>query len=130
VSLSCDCDYGDPAAWYRVEDRKARKQWECEECGLIIRPGDAYRFETGMWGGLVSQHRCCESCADLSDSLRDLGFCLYWGNLNEDYQEYLHEYKTHYDEAADAYLLDNGKSPDDYDLRDRARRMEATKGSE
>lgn len=92
MSLDCYCDYPYPE-FVRETDRKARVPHKCCECGATISPGNDYRVIAGCWGGQFNTFKQCEACADLWDSMADLGFCLEYGNLRQDHQDYLEVYE-------------------------------------
>ncbi len=92
MSISCECDYDQPE-FYRHEDRRACKTYQCDECPKIINPGDDYRYVVGKWDGDVDQFRMCEACGDLWDSMAALGFCLEHGILRQDHRDYLDLYE-------------------------------------
>lgn len=47
--------------------RVARKRHACTECRGYIEPGDRYEFVTGLWEGVVSNHKTCAHCEAARD---------------------------------------------------------------
>jgi hypothetical protein len=91
MSLSCGC-YDDGPSVHRVKIVKARKPHKCCECFEPINVGDEYQYIFGVWDGEPSSYHTCEKCDDLRESLTALGFCMYYGELQENYDEYIREY--------------------------------------
>lgn len=52
---------------YRQELRRARKKYECGECGDEILPGYLYEFFTGLYEGFWSTYRTCARCVNVRD---------------------------------------------------------------
>lgn len=90
MSISCECD-NPPEFWSEV-DRVARTEHTCCECGKAIKPGDPYRYISGKWDEFYN-FKHCENCADLWDSMMALGFCLEYGNLQQDHADYIDLYE-------------------------------------
>jgi hypothetical protein len=92
------------------EWRCARKEHRCEECGKTIRTGERYHYESFVQEGDLVISKICEHCNDLWLNLQALGYCRYSGGvLFECLSEYYEEV-THYDEDAEEFLLDNGRT--------------------
>lgn len=92
MTLMCGCDDMDGPSVFREKTVKARKLYKCYECGTKINPGELCDYIFGVWEGDVSSFYTCEKCVDLRDSLSALGFCMNFGSLIEDHQEYITEY--------------------------------------
>lgn len=56
---SCDCD--GPSAFTKAT-RKARKEHWCFECHDMIRVGDVYVYQSGVWDGRPDSFRTCVTC--------------------------------------------------------------------
>jgi hypothetical protein len=89
MSLSCGCDY---EGNYGSRPRTARKLHQCEECGQTIQPGEVYEFHTFFGSDYISNHKTCERCTDLADSMVASGFCWPFGELHELHAEYIAAY--------------------------------------
>lgn len=90
MSLSCTWDSGPVAI--RTIYRKARKQHACCECTKQISVGERYEYISGVWDGRPNSFHTCEKCADLRDSMEEVGFCPTFGELLADHAEYVSEY--------------------------------------
>ena len=107
MSISCECDWGDEAAWYwetsadftALNTMRSRK---CCSCGTKIKPGDdcyvlhrhrhpASYIEERIHGDEVplAPYHLCESCGGLLMSVSDLGLCWNIGdNIKTDVREW------------------------------------------
>ena len=56
-----------PAVFGR-EERKARKEHKCCECGCPIKPGDKYQYSHGVWDGRWLSFKQCNDCCDLAEA--------------------------------------------------------------
>ncbi len=92
MSLTCECDLDNGPSIFRANIVKARKQYKCYECHSIIEIGEQYEYIFGVWNGESDVFHTCEKCADLRDSMEELGFCPTYGELLADHKEYLNEY--------------------------------------
>lgn len=90
--MSLSCEYEGGQYCMRTVWRKARKQHRCCECRKIIAIGEEYEYISGVWDGTPDSFHTCEKCADLRDSMTELGFCFIFGRLLEDHAEYVREY--------------------------------------
>lgn len=54
-------DFDGPEAWRSIY-RTARKIHSCIECGEEIKPGQIYRYESGIWDGRADSHKTCKPC--------------------------------------------------------------------
>lgn len=88
MSLSCECDYNRPDV-FKTTYHKARKHHVCYECGSQIKPGETYEYIFGVWDGNSDSFHTCEKCADLRDSMTEIGYCMTFGNLKSDHAEYI-----------------------------------------
>lgn len=88
MSYDCYCDY-DPPTFYNSVKRKARKQYECDECDGPILPGETYEYVSGLWEDMFSTFRTCERCRDLCTWVTNNIPCTCWahGNMHDDLQE-------------------------------------------
>lgn len=57
--------------WYRSENRKARKEHRCGECGRIIQRGEQYRVAAGKTEGDVWDAKICVHCDVAASWLRE-----------------------------------------------------------
>ena len=54
--------------------RKARKSHKCCECRGEIKPGEQYRYESGIWDGEPASFKICLDCLDLRNEFCGQGF--------------------------------------------------------
>lgn len=122
----CDCELYPPDV-YRESFPRARKQYECCECGAFIQPGDQYRNTFGVWGGQQDTFRTCLPCAELGKVFSHItGHCLCFGDLKQDIIE--HAMWRHSDDAYE-YECDNPwKVAEEKAARELRRREKITKG--
>ncbi len=52
---------------YGYENRKARKEHRCCECGGIIRAGESYTYHHGILDGSGCSFKVCQDCQYLRD---------------------------------------------------------------
>lgn len=85
-----DCD--GPFDVYLSEERQARKQWLCDECGAPIPPGTAYRYAKGLFDGRWEQYHTCLVCytGPCAWLIEQCGGFLHHG-VQEDLGEHWHE---------------------------------------
>lgn len=50
------------------EQRKARKEHKCCECGAIVKPGEHYTYSHGVWDGSGQSFKQCLDCAEVSSA--------------------------------------------------------------
>lgn len=62
----CYCDV-EPATAWREEWRKARKAFQCCECGAPIMVGDRYHYFSGIWDHQPGHYRTCLECSQVRD---------------------------------------------------------------
>lgn len=113
MGLTCECgDFDSDWYWQDVSDYKplnTKRSRKCCSCGDKIRPGDTcisfdrYRapseranyIEERIYGDEVPlpDWFMCERCADLFNSLSELGFCI---GLGQDMRELAREYAAVY----------------------------------
>jgi hypothetical protein len=91
--MSCSCkidvcgDY-DTTGCVKAVTRKARKEHVCCECSCIIKKGEMYVYESGIWDGQPDSYRFCVICKSIIDAF----FCGYaYGTLYEDLNNHLRE---------------------------------------
>jgi len=101
----------DPPSAYQQGYRTARKSHRCYECSSEIRPGDRYRFDSGVWDKRGASYKTCLTCEALRNWLGDLmarevvpenehvDGCGQWvfGGLSEACDEAFHEWKIEND---------------------------------
>lgn len=75
--MSCHCDL-EPATFYNVKIRKARKTHRCSECKGIILPKEKYEHVSALWEGDVCAFKTCGSCRDLRTWVQNNVPCLCW----------------------------------------------------
>ena len=86
MSYECSCDY-EPAEYASKRSVKAaRKQYSCDECPALIRPGEPYTYIHGKWDGYHATFRTCRHCQSLLEWARISVPCFCWGygNLLQD----------------------------------------------
>lgn len=114
MSLSCSCDYcPEPGDWYYddISDYKplsTRRGRRCSSCKELIKVGqtcvEAFRVKVpetdieikiyGEEGEIpLPSHFMCERCADLLNSLEELGFC---PSPSSDQRELVRDYAETY----------------------------------
>lgn len=83
----CDCNCERPD-FFSEKIVRARKQRQCNECGLLILPGQIYRKTAGKWQGDFMFFATCQPCIVLWRSVEILeGTCLCYGALHEEVAE-------------------------------------------
>ncbi|MFL3516998.1 hypothetical protein ACJ0PQ_01920 [Citrobacter cronae] len=58
----------DMPAVFGQEQRKARKEHKCCECGVIVKPGEHYTYSHGVWDGSGQSFKQCLDCAEVSSA--------------------------------------------------------------
>jgi hypothetical protein len=58
----------DMPAVFGQEQRKARKEHKCCECGAIVKPGEHYTYSHGVWDGSGQSFKQCLDCAEVSSA--------------------------------------------------------------
>ena len=58
----------DMPAVFGQEQRKARKQHKCCECGCTITLGENYAYSHGVWDGSGHSFKQCLDCAEVSNA--------------------------------------------------------------
>ena len=88
MTYDCSCDYGDAPIFYCATKPHARKEHVCEECGVIIRPGEQYERVSAKWDGytFVNTICTCERCYDLRVWTKNNVpcLCVMHGNMDEE----------------------------------------------
>jgi hypothetical protein len=89
----CYCD-NDPPSVMRKEQRKAKKEHRCCECGRTIRSGETYEYVWGVWDGSAGTYKTCSHCVALRDytTAHVPCFCWYYGGMRIEAIEMLREY--------------------------------------
>lgn len=92
MDYDCSCDY-DPAEFYSVSFRKAKKPHKCHECAGAILPGEKYEYVCGRWDGDLSYFKTCSHCVDLRTWVKNNLPCVCWahGNMHDDLSENVRE---------------------------------------
>lgn len=91
----CQVDYADPMEPYSRENRKARKEHKCSECGKVIKPGENYVYHTGKCEGDWLEFKHCEGCTWAAQWLTHVcnGF-VFWQVL-EDLEEHIRDFSVY-----------------------------------
>jgi len=75
--MSVWCGDGDPPDAWQVRPVKARKEHDCDACGVTIRPGDSYTRDAllheGTWHVVIRCERCQVIYNHLEQRLQDSG---------------------------------------------------------
>jgi hypothetical protein len=93
--MSCTCDYGEAATIWREEERRARREHRCSDCGGMIRRGEHYRSLACLFDGEWSCSKRCADCQFLIHEVERafMGACggtwcgIYLGDLPESWSE-------------------------------------------
>lgn len=85
-------DYDAPVL-YQERIVRARKPYNCCECGRCIEPGQQYQKTTGMWDGEWYAHYTCLDCMHIRDAFRCGGGFLF-GQLWDSLYEYRNDVNT------------------------------------
>lgn len=93
MTESCYCEYDQPSVCHS-ENRQARKQHRCSECGRTIRPGERYEHVWGVWSGSPGMFKTCSICVSLREyvSAHIPCFCWNYSNMRQEAIEMLREY--------------------------------------
>ena len=110
MSLSCSCSddyewfFEEPSDYSTLQTSKRKRCWSCKELidiGSVCMQFETYRpprddIEERINGDEVymADKYYCESCSDIFYSLKELGFCMVLGDMNEALLEYK-EYYNH-----------------------------------
>lgn len=91
----CMADLGDDRPdIYQSEIRTARKEWQCDECGRKIKPGEPYHKASMLYERHWSDWRICRHCRVAAAWLiENCGGFLHAGVL-EDLYEHASEYPS------------------------------------
>ena len=57
---------------FSVKDRIARKSHKCCECKQEIKPGEKYRYSSGIWDSVPESYKQCNTCAAIFDVCIDI----------------------------------------------------------
>lgn len=89
----CYCYY-EPAEFYHKEERRAKKDHRCSECGRTIEPSETYEYVRGKWNGDFDTFKTCPRCLALLEWVQAHVPCFCWehGNLIEDAIETARDY--------------------------------------
>lgn len=84
----CKCsisiDHNEGPTFFSAKDPVAKKEYKCCECGRVIKPGETYRSESGMWDGRINTYKTCPECY----SIRSTFFCSYvFGEVLENFKD-------------------------------------------
>jgi hypothetical protein len=80
-----DVDPSDSPTAGHTEERRARKEHTCCECGEAILKGERYEHVTGCWDGHWDTYRTCLPCAAIRRDFFPCGW--YYGQMAEDFRE-------------------------------------------
>ena len=69
-----DGGYGEPMEVGIKQDRKARKEHKCVECGRIIQLGETYKYVGGKFKGDWLNFKTCSDCVSMQKNLLQCGF--------------------------------------------------------
>ena len=72
---ACSCGFFDEPYFYREKIVRARKKYECCECGEAIEPGDKYHYAAGRWEDDFEEYRTCILCHRILSDLYWCGYC-------------------------------------------------------
>ena len=133
---SCYCDYGDVSTQlYSQDERKARKEHRCYECGGPIRPGERYERVFAIWDHDPNTCKTCCRCLDLRRYIEAHAPCFCWfhGSMLDDAQSVIEQYACEsagfFIGATKRYIRATGSFPwatERHPLRDPRRRAGAT----
>ena len=88
-NIDVDLDYG--CIVDVIEDTRpvAKKEHKCNECSVIIEPGQKYSYEKYVLNGGITVHRMCLDCLSIRENL----FCWFmYENLWQEIHEHLSNY--------------------------------------
>lgn len=92
----CDIDY-DPPQFYTQADRKARKEYRCDECFRKIIKGETYRNHFGVYdNNKGTTFRTCIHCCVAVDWLMKQCNGYTHGNVMYEILEHAEEYRSMY----------------------------------
>jgi hypothetical protein len=84
-----ECDV--TTEFFQWSEPRARKEYDCCECGAPIEKGERHFQATGKWEGdffSVRQHLlCCQTCMVIRDDIQH-GNCIPFGSLMDYCQEF------------------------------------------
>jgi hypothetical protein len=72
ATIYCDTDSGPEAFLFRQP--KANKEHTCGECKRIIKKGETYVKESGIWEGRPNTYKTCLDCLSLRRAFFDQGW--------------------------------------------------------
>lgn len=67
-SCSVDIDYDFGPDFIKSRVQVAKKEYDCLECGALIKSGERYEYVFGSWDSNTSTHRTCLDCVSLRDT--------------------------------------------------------------
>ena len=85
--MSCYCGDASAPEFHRVTSRVARRAHRCCECGDVIEPGETYFETAGKWDREFATFATCDCCQWQRDYLVELGHCVVYGELEEDWND-------------------------------------------
>ncbi len=89
-------DYEEYVDVESISRPRARKTYECVECGGKIEPGDKYRRDFQAVDGCGSTFIMCRECDDLTgrfhEAAKGLDLTFYYGGLRSAIRELHHEF--------------------------------------
>jgi hypothetical protein len=98
MSIYCGCSDDEGTRQTGIRLVTCRKPRKCGDgCGKDIQPGDSmYHVSFYDYDECkpASPMFVCEECGDMAQNIADLGLCYSWGNVREQWLEYLDEQKA------------------------------------
>lgn len=88
ADVCMDLDYGIENEFYAEEERRAKAEHECIECGRTITRGETYQRAIGKCEGDWFTAKTCADCHAIRDALVCGGFL--FGSLWDDIAEYVY----------------------------------------
>lgn len=89
----CLSRYDGESDFVKSENRKAKKNYACSECGKVIPKGSLYEYASGKSEGQFWTFRTCLICAEIAEAF----YCdgrLFGGMLWEEMNDYAFENMT------------------------------------
>jgi hypothetical protein len=75
-ACACSIAHLAPADVYHEETRKARKEYQCIECGDQISIGQQYVYTTMLFEGSWSRHHTCLFCNKVAADFMPCGYAV------------------------------------------------------
>lgn len=87
----CMTDY-DPPSVYMKQERIARAEHRCDECGRKILKGEPYQYVSGVWDGYANSHKTCAHCEVVQQWLMNNCHGFMHTQIGEDIEEHARDY--------------------------------------